>query len=69
MKRIATMALMLHLGVAGLYAQDAQERSANIRMTFSGTMLGTTINLQSGTVTDDVNLAGDGSLGAGTRGQ
>ena len=32
-------------------------------MTFSGTMLATTINLQPGTVTDDVNLAGDGSLG------
>ena len=63
MKRIATMALMLHLGVAGLYAQDAQERSANVRMTFSGTMLGTTINLKDNTITDDVNLAGDGSLG------
>jgi hypothetical protein len=63
MKRIATMALMLHLGVAGLYAQDAQERSANVRMTFSGTMLATTINLQDNTITDDVNLAGDGSLG------
>ena len=63
MKRIATMALMLHLGVAGLYAQDAQERSANVRMTFSGTMLATTINLQANTITDDVNLAGDGSLG------
>jgi hypothetical protein len=57
------VALMLNLGFAGLYAQDAQERSANVRMTFSGTMLGTTINLQPGTVTDDVNLAGDGSLG------
>ncbi len=63
MKRIATMALMLHLGVAGLYAQDAQERSANVRMTFSGTMLATTINLKANTITDDVNLAGDGSLG------
>lgn len=63
MKRIATMALMLHLGVAGLYAQDAQETSANVRMTFSGTMLGTTINLKDNTITDDVNLAGDGSLG------
>ena len=63
MKRIATMALMLHLGVAGLYAQDAQERSANVRMTFSGTMLATTINLKDNTITDDVNLAGDGSLG------
>jgi hypothetical protein len=57
MKRIATMALMLHLGVAGLYAQDAQERSANVRMTFSGTMLATTINLKANTITDDVTVA------------
>jgi hypothetical protein len=63
MKRIAIVALMLPLGVAGLYAQDAQERSANVRMTFSGTMLATTINLKDGTITDDVNLAGNGSLG------
>ena len=63
MKRLWIMALMLLLGVAGLYAQDAHERSATVRMTFSGTMLGTTINLGDNTVTDDVNLAGDGSLG------
>jgi hypothetical protein len=63
MTRIAIVALMLPLGVAGLYARDEQERSANLKMTFSGTMLATTINLKDGTITDDVNVAGNGSLG------
>ena len=52
------MALVLNLGVASVYAQHKP-----VRMTFSGTIVATTINLQPGTVTDDVNLAGDGSLG------
>lgn len=63
MKRIAIVALMLPLGVAGLDAQGPHERSANVKMTFSGTMLATTINLKDGTITDEVNLAGHGSLG------
>ena len=62
MKRIATMiatvALMLNLGVAGVYAQQKP-----VNMTFSGTNVGTTIDLQPGTITDDVNLAGNGTLG------
>jgi hypothetical protein len=58
MKQIATMALMLTLCVAGVYAQ---QRAVN--MTFSGTNVGTTIDLQPGTITDDVNLAGNGTLG------
>jgi len=57
-RTLVLVALMLNLGVAGVYAQQNP-----VKMTFSGTMLGTTINLQPGTVTDDVNLAGDGSLG------
>jgi hypothetical protein len=63
MKRIATVALMLHLGVAGVYAEDAQERSVNVKMRFSGTMTATTLNLAPNSVTDEVDLAGDGSLG------
>jgi hypothetical protein len=54
----ALVALMLNPGVAGVYAQEK-----TVKMTFSGTMLGTTINLAPDTVTDDVNLSGDGSLG------
>jgi hypothetical protein len=58
MKYITAMALMLNLGVASVYAQ---QRSVN--MTFSGTNVGTTINLLPGTVTDELILAGDGTLG------
>jgi hypothetical protein len=57
-RTLVLVALVLNLGVASVYAQHKP-----VKMTFSGTMLGTTINLQPGTVTDDVNLAGDGSLG------
>ena len=58
MKHIATVALMLNLGVA---ASTAQQRP--VKMTFSGSTVATTINLQPGTVTDEEHLAGDGTLG------
>src|SRR5215470_17791603 len=58
MKHMATVALMLNLGVAGIYAQQK-----SVKMTFSGTMTGTTINLQPDTVTDEEHLAGKGTLG------
>jgi hypothetical protein len=63
MKRIATLmatvALMLNLGVAGIYAQQGP-----VSMTFSGSNVATTINLQNGnTVTDEEILAGNGTLG------
>ena len=64
MKRIAIVAVMVHLAVAG--AGAAEERSTNVRMTASGTMTATTINLQDNTITDDEDLAGDGSLGVFT---
>jgi len=59
-KHIATVALMLNLGVAGAYAQQSP-----VKMTFSGTMVGTgtTFNLQPDTVTDEQNVAGNGTLG------
>ena len=41
MKHIATMALMLNLGVAGVYAQQR-----SVKMVFSGTAAASTINLQ-----------------------
>ena len=41
MKHIATVALMLNLGVAGVYAQQRP-----VKMTFSGTAAPSTINLQ-----------------------
>lgn len=61
MKHITTVALMLNLGVAGLYAQDRP-----VKMTFSGTNVATTINLRDNTVTDEQHSAGMGTFGAFT---
>ena len=61
MKHIATVALMLNLGVAGIYAQQKP-----VNMTFSGTFVPTTLNLKPGTITDEENLAGNGTLGSFT---
>src|SRR4051812_6219093 len=62
MKHIATMALMLNLGVAGIYAQQK-----TVKMTFSGTAAASTINLQlPGTNTGEDNWAGSGTLGSFT---
>ncbi len=54
------VALMLYLGVAVAYAQH---RQGHVEMTFSGTNMATTINLQANTVTDEMLAAGKGSLG------
>jgi hypothetical protein len=62
MKHIALTVLMVTLGVAGVNAQ--QDRP--VKMRFSGTNVATTINLQTGTVTDETQLAGNGTLGAFT---
>jgi hypothetical protein len=59
MKNIATVALMLNLGVAGIYAQQRP-----VNMTFSGTSANSTINLQQpGTSNSEDNSAGNGTLG------
>jgi hypothetical protein len=59
MKHIATVALMINLGVAGIYAQQNP-----VNMTFSGTSASSTINLQQpNTSTGEDNFAGNGSLG------
>jgi hypothetical protein len=58
MRHLGTVALMLNLGVAGVYAQQRP-----VRMMLSGTNVATTINLQPGTVTDEQHSAGYGSLG------
>jgi len=62
MKHITLTVLMVTLGVAGVNAQ--QDRP--VKMRFSGTNVATTINLQTGTVTDETQLAGNGTLGAFT---
>jgi hypothetical protein len=58
MKPITTMAAILCLCGASVYAQQRQ-----IKMTFSGSMVATALELQPSTVTDEELLAGDGSLG------
>jgi hypothetical protein len=57
MKQTAAMALMLHLGVAGSYAQPG-----NVNMTLSGTAARSTISLQ-GTPASEYRLAGNGAPG------
>jgi hypothetical protein len=62
MKHIATLALMLNLGVAGVYAHDKP-----VKMTFSGTEAASGINLQlQDTHTSEFNFAGNGTLGSFT---
>lgn len=58
MKQIATVALLLNLGVAGVYAQQ------KINMTFSGTAGASAINLlYPNTNNSEDNSAGNGTLG------
>jgi hypothetical protein len=59
MKHLATVALMLNLGVAGVYAQETP-----VKMMFSGTAAPSTVDLkQPGTSTGEENFAGYGTLG------
>jgi hypothetical protein len=58
MKHIATAALMLSLGVAGINAQPGP-----VNMTLSGSSVGSTITLQ-GTPADEYQLTGNGPLGS-----
>jgi type 1 fimbria pilin len=57
LRHLATL-VILNLGAASL---DAQQRP--VKMTFSGTIVATTINLEPNTVTDEEHLAGNGTLG------
>jgi hypothetical protein len=62
MERIATMALMLILGVTNVYAHENR-----VRMNVSGTSAASTINLQQpDTNNDEDNFAGNGTLGSFT---
>jgi BACON domain-containing protein len=60
-QHIATLAVMLNLGVATVYAQ-----STPVKMTFSGTAVATTLSLLAGTVTDEDHLEGNGTAGSFT---
>ena len=62
MKYIATMALMLNLGVASVYAQHQ-----TVKMAVSGTGGSSPINLQQpNTTNSEDNYAGNGTLGSFT---
>ena len=62
MKHISTVALMLSLGVAGIYAQQNP-----VRMTFSGNGAPNAIDLKHpGANTVEENVAGIGTLGSFT---
>jgi hypothetical protein len=62
MKHIATIALLLNLGVAGVYAHEKP-----VKMTFSGTEGASAINLQlPDTHTSEFNFGGNGALGSFT---
>jgi hypothetical protein len=62
MKQIATMALMLNLGVAGVYAHERP-----VKMTISGTSATSATNLQQPGANNDEDLfAGNGTFGAFT---
>ena len=58
MKHIATVALILNFGVAGIYAQPGTEN-----VTLSGTAAASTINLRPDAPTSEYHLAGNGTLG------
>ena len=61
MKRLATVLVMVHLGVAAVYAQ------VRVKLTFSGTSAPSTVNLlQPDTSNDEDNFAGNGTLGSFT---
>jgi hypothetical protein len=59
--RMATVALLLQLGVAGLYAEQSL-----VNMTFSGTAGPTPANLQANSSSGQDDFAGTGSLGSFT---
>ena len=54
----AILALMLSLSASAIYAQQ------QVKMTFSGTWVPTAINQQPNSVTDEENLAGNGTFGS-----
>lgn len=57
-KHFATAALMLNLGVASVYAQQVP-----VTLSFSGTAVPSTINIQPGAVTSEYNFAGNSAIG------
>ena len=66
MRHLTTVALMLNLGIASLYAQQpAEEHSgaSRVRMRFSGSTMSTTLAIAPDTLNHESHVAGNSSLG------
>jgi hypothetical protein len=58
--------LLTTMFVLGLGPGAKADEPRSVKMTYSGTNVATTINLQPNTITDETHLTGNGSLGAFT---
>ena len=66
MRHLPTVALMLHLGIASLYAQQPAEehsRAGRVRMRFSGSTMSTTLAIAPNALNHESHVAGNSSLG------
>jgi hypothetical protein len=66
MRHLTTAALVLNLGVASLYAQQSGEEHATgrrVKMTFSGSIISSTLDLKPGTINHEEHLVGNSTLG------
>ena len=66
MRHLTTVALMLNLGIASLYAQQpAEEHSgaSRVRMRFSGSTMSTALAIAPNTLNHESQVAGNSSLG------
>jgi hypothetical protein len=66
MRHLTSVALMLNLGIASLYAQHPVEdhsRDGRVRMRFSGSTLATTLAIAPNTLNHESQVAGNSTLG------
>ena len=66
MRHLTTVALMLNLGIASLYAQQPAEEhfgARRVRMKFSGSIISSPLSLAPDTINHEEHLAGNSTLG------
>jgi len=66
MRHLTTVALMLNLGIASLYAQQPAEEHSSaspVRMRFSGSTMSTALAIAPNTLNHESHVAGNSSLG------
>lgn len=67
MRHLATVLLMLNLGIASLYAQQQEHSGASrVRMRFSGSTMSTALAIAPNTLNHESHVAGNSSLGGFT---